>query len=81
MSGAAAGVAVVLMVAVVEKPQPVTDVEVLLRSLLLHLGAAKVGRAEGRELAHGLALFLQRHDAVFLKHIQVTLSAEADIHT
>ena len=53
-------------VALIEKLEPL--VHVLVAGLLLHLGTAEVGAAEGRQVAQGLALLLQRHDAVFLKH-------------
>ena len=38
--------------------------------MFLHLGGAEVRRAQGREVAQGLALLLQRHYTVFLKHFE-----------
>lgn len=45
-----------------------TAVEILRTDLLLHFGAAKIGTAQGRQMSQGLALLLQTHNTVFLKH-------------
>ena len=57
-----------LRVTVVEELEPVGDMKVLDRDVLLHLGRAEVGGPKGREVPQRLALLLQGHDAVFLEH-------------
>ena len=57
-------------VTVVQELEPVRHVKVFHRDVLLHFGRAEVRGAEGGQVAQGLALLLQRHDAVFLKHFE-----------